>query len=130
MTLCDFAQTSQEGKLSIIGIFDRIFANNVPARHSRFFIVSILKGESSSKAKVNLNIKTPTGKFLLPTANLEITFGPNGKANFISDVSNIELPEIGEYQVVLLQDKTEVSSIPFFITKVNVETPVKEKVLN
>ncbi|MBT4384810.1 hypothetical protein HOD30_03605 [Candidatus Peregrinibacteria bacterium] len=39
---CDHASVSMDGKLSLNGIFDRLFAKEVPVTHTQMFIVSKL----------------------------------------------------------------------------------------
>lgn len=40
--LCDYASVSMDGKLSLNGIFERIVAKEVPAKHPQMFVVSKL----------------------------------------------------------------------------------------
>jgi hypothetical protein len=43
--LCDFANVTQEGKLNILGVFDRLFAVNFPAIHRELFLVTCIETE-------------------------------------------------------------------------------------
>lgn len=47
---CDYASLSVDGKLNLVGIFDHIFINDLPALHPQMFVVSkmlIPKGKHS-----------------------------------------------------------------------------------
>ncbi|MFA6024197.1 MAG: hypothetical protein WC777_03210 [Candidatus Gracilibacteria bacterium] len=37
---CDYASMSMDGKVNLVGIFDRIMAEQVPAMHPQMFVVS------------------------------------------------------------------------------------------
>lgn len=99
LAFCDVANVSREGKLSIIGIFDRIFAAKVPSSFIRLFIVAIFEGKPGSEAKIKLEIADPTGKPVLPPKDLAFRFGTNGKANLITDLVHLPLPVFGQYKI-------------------------------
>jgi len=119
LLMADFALTSREGKLSIIGIFDRIFVHQTPAKYPRFFIVSSLSGEENSKHQVELNLESPDGKKILPAKTMEVTLAANGRANIITDIANVAFDQIGEYHLQVYADDKSIASTPFFVTKVN-----------
>ena len=100
LALCDYALISQEGKLSMIGIFDRMFVDKTPAVFARFFLVSSLSGEPETSHKVTLSIETGAEE-LLPGKELEIKLNLSGKANIITDVINLALPYPGDYKLKL-----------------------------
>ncbi len=117
LATCDFALTSKEGKLSLIGIFDRIFVNQLPSKYSRFFIVVILQGEEGGQHQINLKITTPSGKDLLKTNPTDLTFSANGKANLITDIANLALDEVGEYKISLESKDKTIASSSLFVTQ-------------
>ena len=119
LTICDFALTSQEGKLSLIGIFDRIFVNDTPTRYARFFLVAVLQGQPNTDYPVTLSIASANGEMALPEKELTIKFGTNGKANLISDIVNLNLNHLGEYVASVKSHKKTIATTSFFVTKVN-----------
>ena len=119
LTLCDFALTSREGKLSVLGLFDRFFVSEVPSKYARFFLVAIISGTPNSEHSVNLKVTTPSSNDLLPLKPVKLTFGPNGKANLITDLANITLPEIGEYKISLSSDSKSLAERSFFVTQIS-----------
>lgn len=119
--LCDHATVSQEQKLSIIGIFDQFFVANLPANWPKMFLVTVLRGQPNSQYPLSLKIIPPQPTTqVLPEKQLEVTLGPNGKANLITELVNFSLPTPGTYKIQLLSDKKTVAEIEF---KVNKTTP-------
>jgi hypothetical protein len=128
LALCDFAMTSAEGKLSIIGIFDRMFVRDVPSSFLRFFIVAIVRGESDSTVKITYLVKTPSKKEALNPKEIMVKIGSSGKANLTVDVANFPLPEVGEYQLIIKADGKELGSTLFYVSKVNTSDPSAKKI--
>lgn len=118
LTLSDYAMTSQQGKLSVMGMFERIFVTAVPTKYPRFFVVAILKGKPQSEIEISLQMDAPSGKSVLPKKSLKLKLGSNGKTNIITDVSSLVLPEIGSYKLILTDGKDEIGTSEFFVTKV------------
>lgn len=102
LVLCDHALTSKEGKLSIIGIFDRMFVKKVPTVFARFFIVAVLHGEPNSEHRLTLSLKDPQGKEVLPESKkITIRLGSHGRSNIITDIVNMPIPMAGEYTIAI-----------------------------
>lgn len=119
ISLCDFALTSQQGKLSLIGLFDRIFVTATPSKYPRFFVVAIVKGEPQEEVDISFQLSAPSGKSILPPRSLSIKLGSNGKSNIITDVSNLVLPEIGTYKIIISDKTTKIAQSDFYVTKVD-----------
>ena len=117
LTLCDYATVSQEGKLSIVGIFDRIFTEKTPSSFIRMFIVAIIEGEPSGKYEVELNIKDPLGKKVLTPMNLKIELSVTGRSNFITDVLNMPIPQFGEYSLEIKSGDKSLGSTVFWVSR-------------
>lgn len=119
LTLCDHALTSKEGKLSIIGIFDRMFVQKVPSSFSRFFIVAVLTGKPDNQHKILLSIKDPQGNEVLPgTREIALKLGSQGRSNIITDVVNLPLSVTGEYRVTLTEEKNKLGEKKFGVIQV------------
>lgn len=117
-TLCDYATTSKEGKLSIIGIFDRMFTRQLPSTFARFFIVAILKGEPDSEHQVTLSLTDPDGGDVMPAKQLKIKLGAQGRSNIITDVVNLPLKMAGDHRLQLTSDEKQLGSTTFTVTKI------------
>ncbi len=117
LTLCDFAMTSSDGKLSVIGIFDRMFVPQMPAKFSRFFIVLNLTGKADSDVKILFEIKSPSGEKPMTPKEINIKIGNNGKANIITDVINLPLSEFGEHALSVKSGDKILDSVIFYVSK-------------
>lgn len=104
LNFCDYAVVSRENKLSILGVFDQIYIQNVPSNYPKMFVVGIIKGTSNYVYSVKLKLKSPSGNDLLPSQDLKNNFGHNGSSNIIAEFSNLPLPEFGVYKLELHMD--------------------------
>ncbi len=124
LTMCDLAMVSQEGKLSIIGIFDRMFVRELPSSIARFYVVSVVTGKPREEYKISLQIKSPTGKDIIPTKELSIIPGENGQNNVLTEAVNLPLPELGEYKISLKNGGEKLGETQFTVMKVkNADKP-------
>lgn len=65
-TLCDYAQNNQ-GKLTIIGIFNRIAAESFPfVYYNGFYIVAKVESRETKACNFKLSCIDPTGKDFVP----------------------------------------------------------------
>lgn len=115
--LSDYATTSKDGKLSIMGIFDRIFVKTLPVHYPRFFVVLVLKGEPSASHQLSLEFNSSSGKKILENKQINITFAGNGKANIITDITNLHIGEIGEHQFTVNLDDKPIASTSLHINQ-------------
>ncbi len=91
---CDYAMVAQDGKLSVIGIFDRIFVRSLPAQHPSMCFVVVAKGEPGSDHKIKLVTTAPSGKKI---NEMPITIKTNteGYFNVIATLNNLPITEQG-----------------------------------
>ena len=113
LTICDYASISQDNKLSMMGLFDQIFVNNLPTQHSQFYIVGIITGEAGGVKELTLSIKTPSETDAIPPQSLKVTIGPNGKSNIIAGVENFPISEAGMYKISLNSDSKKLGEKEF-----------------
>lgn len=118
LTICDLAMISQEGKLSIIGIFDRMFVRELPSSIARFFVVALVTGKPGVEYKISLQIKSPSGKDLIPTKELSIVPGENSQNNILTEAVNLPLTELGEYKISLKHNDEKLGETQFVVMKV------------
>jgi len=122
-TLCDFALTSQEGKLSVIGMFDRIFVRDLPAQYSRFFVVAVITGQPEAQAQVSLKLEGPEDKTIIPARSIKINLGSNGRANLITDIINLNLSQTGTYHLILSSENKSLAKFKLHVTRVSTNSP-------
>jgi len=121
--LCDYAMISQDGKLSLIGIFDRIGVMQVPVHHPRFFVVAALHGETEVNA-VEMELVTPDGRSIM---RQQIGIDPEaisaGNGNLLLEVTMLPLEMVGRYEFRLHAGDDVLGMIPLTVAPVNMNQP-------
>lgn len=49
--MADFANVTQDGKVNVMGVFDRLFAQNFPAVHKLLFLVTSLESDAEDEGE-------------------------------------------------------------------------------
>lgn len=107
IAFCDYASVSQEGKLSVNGIFDQVRVAQFPGGVARAFFVAMLTTEPNIKTV--FSIKGILGdKTVFPPIELETQVGDTGGQNIFFDLAGITFPEKGVYKFILFQDGKEI----------------------
>lgn len=116
LLLCDYAMTSQDGKISAVGIFSQINVSRLPATHGRCFIVAILEA-APGPHELALQVVSPTGKATLQQApRLRIEVPQNATtANIVADLKGMKLDEIGRYRIEVRAGESLLGSTPFTV---------------
>src|SRR3989344_3950995 len=99
MTLCDYALSSQDGKASAMGMFEKLFVERIPTIASSFFLFAIIEGEPKSKNLIEVEILKPSGKSL-GASPVSSTFGNNGRTNVIIRMDGVPIDESGVFSIV------------------------------
>ena len=127
--LCDHAMIGQDGKLSLIGIFDRIGVVQVPAQHPRFFVVSVLQGDASD-GTVEMELQAPSGQTLMQE---QISIDPEaiaeGSGNLIAEITMLPLEMVGRYEFRLRNNGQTLGIIPLNVDAVEVEQPFQPQIM-
>ena len=123
--LCDFA-ADYGGKLSVVGVFDTIFARQMPAVHQHCCLAVKLRFEKieEGQKRVRLSISDDDGKLVLPAMEIPINvvMPPDARTNSIQVVANIggmKIDAFGEYAIDLALDGRHEGSIPLFARQMN-----------
>ena len=103
--LADYALVDQRGKLSLIGIFNCLWAPSFPSLQPTVFLAFALNGEPSRSATAELRVWGPT-KDLLVGGQQQVLLGIDGRASSIFQLAPLPLPAPGVYIVELLLDGT------------------------
>lgn len=109
IALADYALTAEDKKLSVMGIFDKIFLKAVPASHPRMSFVVTISGTAHSEETITMRIISPSKKEIFK-ADAKIRLGDNGKANMVSNFEGLPLSEAGVYKFVLDKKGKEFAS--------------------
>jgi len=123
--LCDFA-ADYGGKLNVVGMFDSIFARQMPAVHPHCCLAVKLRFEKIEEGakKLRLSISDDDGKPVLPPIEIGITVAMPAEAhtNAIQVVANIggmKVESFGEFSIDLAIDGRHEGSIPLFVRQMN-----------
>lgn len=114
--ICDKAFLSQDGKLNIIGIFNKIWSNNFPAGHPELFVVISIKGGIGTYE--NKIVFEQPNKEIIAEARGQIKINEeDGTGNLIAGFRNIILPLEGKYKVKIYINNELKSEEILFVSK-------------
>jgi hypothetical protein len=120
-TLCD-AAADYQGRLSILGVFDTIFAPQLPARHPHCAVALRMTFERTEQGEHSLvlHIVDMDGRFVVP--ELKGAFGveiPEGSGrasvNLVLNLGQIQFDKYGEHAINIAVDGHQVGSLPFWV---------------
>jgi hypothetical protein len=120
-TLCD-AAADYQGRLSILGIFDTIYAESLPALHPQCAVALRMRFRKTEEGKhsLTLHIVDTDGNMIIPplTGEFGIKLAENerhGMINLILNLQGLTFNRYGEYAVNLAIDNHELDSLPFWV---------------
>jgi hypothetical protein len=124
--LADEANISQDGKLNVLGIFDRIAAGSFPTVHPKMVFAFRVHAEFSDAGQtfaVRVRLMDEDGGVIFE-ANGEIvapTVGPGefSTANQIFTLVGVQFGQPGIYKFVVTADELELHETPFIVAKVD-----------
>ena len=119
--LCDYATIDAMGKPTIIGEFDRIFSQSVPAKHPLLFVISKWSGAENETFNEQVKIVSPNKSQIAagPLNAMRITKATEGIGNAISIgmFMMVDFPKFGEYSIEILIDNIPVHILPLFVSE-------------
>jgi hypothetical protein len=122
-TLCD-AAADYQGRLSILGIFDTIFAATLPATHSQCSVALRIrfKKVEAGNHTLTLHIVDYDGNLVIPALNGQFGIQLDGQeqygvVNLTLNLQGLIFKSYGRHAVNLAIDGREASSLPFMIKK-------------
>ena len=116
---CDAANIDSNGKVSILGIFDRMFFQTLPSKYPKFTVVFNVGFQELSQVKNELEIKIfdSQEKEIILKTPIKITFQientklkKEGNFNVILDILNIELKSFGTHKAVVYFNQKEIAN--------------------
>lgn len=123
--LADAANSSREGKLNILGVFDTLYSASFPVQLPQFQLVMRFRAdavEAGRNYKVEIQMIDQDGKKL---ANLEagLNFGQNPsrskgmplKGDHIVTIANISFQKAGTYEFVVFINDEVRKRIPLYV---------------
>lgn len=121
--VCDHAIIDQHGKLSVLGIFDRIWVERFPAIHPRLHLVLRLKGRRTEVGDhtVLIQLVDDTGREILRgEGNVQIGEPPAGVLEIEAAAVlafDVPLDKPGVYTFEIAVDGARVASVPITVTQ-------------
>ena len=122
--LCD-AAVDYNGKMSILGTFDTLFAGNLPAVHPQCSVALRVSFERNEEGmhQLRLNFVNEDGHPIMPSMDVpvDVTFQDDltfVSRNFIVNIQQLKLEQEGLYSVDVSLDEKELTSIPLAVRKV------------
>lgn len=115
--LADYANVTAEGKLNILGIFDRISVTGIPAVHPQMHLILRLEAHPAERGRphrVEIRLHDPDGATVFEVKGEVRPEGVPGRAiatNQILTLNNLQLAREGGYNFVVFVNndlKTEV----------------------
>ncbi len=122
--LCDCA-TQDHGKLNVLGAFDKIYAEQMPAVHPACTIVARIRFSKIEQGehKIKINVIDEDGKAIGPKLEDTISIKVGDKedssvGNFILNIQGLRLENYGDYRIDLAIDGRQEASLPLEARKV------------
>lgn len=118
--LADYANVTAEGKLNILGIFDRINVHEMPAVHPQMHFILRLEAHPVERDRthvVEIRLYDPDGQTVFQVKGDMVPHGMPGQAiatNQILTLNNLQLAKTGGYTFVVFVNndlKTEVGLV-------------------
>lgn|SRR5512146_2379585 len=119
--VADHANVSAEGKLNILGIFDRIVVSSLPAVHPQMHLVVRLEAHSAERDRahsVEVRLHDPDGQAVFELKGEVVPQGLPGEpitANQIIGINNLVLGRTGEYTFVVFVDHDLKAETPLIV---------------
>ena len=119
--LCD-AATDYGGKLNLLGAFDTIATQQLPAVHPQCSVALriVFSKVEEGPHKVKMNFVDEDGRFVMPSIDMpaEVALPPDANfvaRNFIINIQQLKFEKPGQYAIDLAIDGRQESSIPLHV---------------
>ena len=119
--LADYANVTADGKLNILGIFDRMNVTNLPAVHPQMNLVLRLEAHAAERDRshpVEIRLIEPDGQTIFEVKGEIVPQGDPGQSistNQILTLNNLQLNKTGEYTFVVLVNNDVKAEIPLSV---------------
>src|SRR5579871_2167411 len=119
--LCDAANETN-GKLNLLGVFDAIYTQQLPAAHPQCSVALRMTfgSDEEGEHKFRLSIMDEDGKLVMPGIEGDLTVSvPEGvhfaTQNFIVNLFQLKFEQAGLYSIDVVVDEKQEVSIPLLV---------------
>lgn len=116
--LADYANVTAEGKLNILGVFDRINVSALPAVHPQMHLVLRFEAHPMERDRVHnveIRLHDPDGRTVFEVKGDVVPHGDGGHAtasNQILTLNNLQLTKSGGYNFAVFVNDDLKSELP------------------
>ncbi|MBX5490341.1 MAG: hypothetical protein IRZ14_04225 [Chloroflexi bacterium] len=114
--ICDYYLIDQAGRLSLLGIFDRLVVPQLPVVYPYLHVVTQWHLGSARQFRLETRLWTPTEQVLATSGELPVGPVPNDQHLTINSFANLTLERAGQYLVELLADGETARFYPLQVT--------------
>ena len=124
--LADYANVTSDGKLNILGIFDRINLVQVPAVHPQMHLILRLEAHPAERDRahmIEIRLHDPEGTTIFEVKGDIVPQGEGGQpvaTNQILTLNNLQLEKIGAYNFVVFINNDLKSELPLHVEFVSI----------
>jgi hypothetical protein len=119
--LCDYS-AEYGGKMVVLGIFDTLFARELPAVHHHCCVAARLRFEriEEGQKRIRMTLSDADGKLVGPPIEMsyEVVASPEGHSatlQVIGNINGLRLEDYGEFSFDLAVNGRHEASIPLFV---------------
>lgn len=130
-TTAEYASISNDGKLSINGIFDSIHSSSFPASSPRMYLVTQFKAEPSEYGRifeVRFQLLNEDGELMIDLNGAgevpESEYGLSVLMNQVVTMNNVAFEKPGQYTFQTVLDGEVVATLPFAVVEAKKPTNV------
>ncbi len=115
---CDYALTSSDGKLSIIGEFDHLHSTSEKASLGKAYFVASFFGTPNSKCDIQVRLVNDQEDDELFKQNFNLTTSSEGRANIMIEFLNLTFNKFGIYKAVISEEDKVITEAQLSVVKV------------
>lgn len=121
--VADLVSTTSDGKVNLVGIFNRIYTSRVPAIHPLLYLFASFNARivEGTEHRVQISLVDGDSQEVIPrTPSLPLPFAIVGEGKpllgqVIGQFPNVQFPDFGDYEFRLDIDGQYIGSIPLIV---------------
>jgi hypothetical protein len=118
MLFCDYAIISQDGKISLIGEFDRVFSTEDAALLNRAYLVAKILGEADEGLDLDVSLTNTETKEVLFKSKLSVKLDNRGVAALMIELNGVRFNKFGVYKASLAYEEDQIAEVELEVVKV------------